>query len=290
MHCWTCQRWIERWHSRSKQRRILRFWMWCSYNLRQELFSGSRIKCACHSVSLAVDSVMMVVLIYSSFKPCISSAAYRWSWARSVLIFSSLSFTNDLSSFVSIIHKWLQCGIRFIKVFLSLFLADAIFEAGDLIELADCAAVQFIHTLECFLTKSLLIICKEKTSELLSLEEILAMVLMLWHCQNFCTIRGFVCFWWGILSSHIYFPLWILRRRPSVLVQFRWYNIMSLRDSSVVANWFSLLKYVSLFSTLARLQWCFKTITFLKCRLIISICSIHHITESLHNILIVLLT
>jgi hypothetical protein len=98
-----------------------------------------------------------------------------------LVISCSLGFVCDLSGFVRHVHERFHSCIGLIKVLLGLFLTNAIFETAYLIEFAHSAAVQFINTPKRFLTECLLVVCQEKASELLSLEKILAVVLMLWH-------------------------------------------------------------------------------------------------------------
>ena len=85
--------------------------------------------------------------------------------------------------------------ISFVKVFLSFLGANAVFEAIDRVELVHCAAIQLVNTCECLLPKSLLVICQEQTTEFLSLEEVLTVVLGFWHREDLCSVRGFVRFW-----------------------------------------------------------------------------------------------
>ena len=71
--------------------------------------------------------------------------------------------------------------IGFVEIFLSFLGANTVLEAINRVELVDCAAIQLIYTLECLLPKGFLVVCQEETSEFLSLEEVLTMVLGFWH-------------------------------------------------------------------------------------------------------------
>ena len=82
----------------------------------------------------------------------------------------------------SFLYKRFNNCVSFIKCLLSPLLCNWLLKWIDCIELTDSFMIEAIHTFESFLTDSFLMICEEETSELLSLEKVLAVILWLWHC------------------------------------------------------------------------------------------------------------
>ena len=109
--------------------------------------------------------------------------------------------------FVGSSHEWLELRISFVKVLLSFLGANAVFEAINRIEFVHCAAIQLVYTLECLLPEGFLVVGQEQTTEFLSLEEVLAVVLGFWHGEDLCSVGGFVRFWGWVLSFHVYTTL-----------------------------------------------------------------------------------
>ena len=66
-----------------------------------------------------------------------------------------------MGRFIAFIHERLHGGVSLVEILLRFLLADALFKAVDLIELADCASIKLVNAFECFLAQSFLIICKE---------------------------------------------------------------------------------------------------------------------------------
>ena len=83
---------------------------------------------------------------------------------------------------ISVSDIWLQLGISLVEILLRLSWGDAILECLDRIKLVYCLMIQLIYTLKRFVTKSFLVISKEKATEFLSLEEIFAVILIFRHC------------------------------------------------------------------------------------------------------------
>ena len=110
---------------------------------------------------------------------------------------SSLEWNRSLSFafLIAYWYKWFDFCLSFIELLLNSFLRNLIFKRLDLIELAYGVCVQCIDTSECFITDRLLMICKKKTTELRSLEEIFTVVLWPCHRKNFYPLRCFINFW-----------------------------------------------------------------------------------------------
>jgi len=63
--------------------------------------------------------------------------------------------------------------------------------------------IKLIYTLKRFVTKSFLVICKEKAAEFLSLEEIFAVILIFRHCKYLSARTRFIHFWGAKLCFQI---------------------------------------------------------------------------------------
>lgn len=194
---------------------------------------------------------MMIIWLCSTIKPIVVLILIWGSWPRWLIQSCGLRFSLEIWSFISLVYKRFYCCICLVKVFLSFFLTNAIFEAAYLIKLTNCTIIQFIDALECLLAKSLLVICEKESSKLLSLKKVFSMILDFRHCQYFSSIWSLIIFWCWVLCYHIYSTtvhlFWII----SVFIHFSWNNVMSCRNSSIVTNWIFFLKNVGLFSSCA---------------------------------------
>ena len=215
------------------------------HHLRQEFIPRSGVESTRHPHFFMVYSTMMVIRLSPTFNPWIEFALIWRSWPRRLIETSCLRF---IWGFICFVHKWFHSCVCLIKVFLSFFLTYAIFEAVYLIELTNSSTVELINARECLLPEGFLVIRKEKSSELLSLKKVFTMVLILWHSQNFSSIRGLVSFRCWVLCFHIYSIFVHLFWIVSVLIHLRWDNIVGQWRSCFVSDRILFLKNVCFFT------------------------------------------
>ena len=117
-------------------------------------------------------------------------------------ITSSLSRNSSLSLLlIRILYEWLHHCIGFIELLLSSLLRNWFLKWIYCVKLAHRFIIKVVDTLESFFTNSLLMISKEETSELLSLEKVLAVILRFCHSKDLDSLRSLVLFWLNI-GSH----------------------------------------------------------------------------------------
>ena len=78
----------------------------------------------------------------------------------------------------------IQAVLSLIEAILQLLLAERVTEGLEIRKLTDSVRIQLIDACKSFLTNSFLVVGEEQSSELLSLEEVLAMVLGLCHSEH----------------------------------------------------------------------------------------------------------
>lgn len=86
-------------------------------------------------------------------------------------------------------HERLQIGILFVILLLKAFLRYLLFERVDLIEFADSFLIQTVDAFESALSDGFLVVGEEQASELRALEEVLAVVLLFRHREDFEAVR-----------------------------------------------------------------------------------------------------
>ena len=143
-------------------------------------------------------------------------------------------------------HERLQVCVLLVVLLLKPLLRNLLLKRIDLIKFANSFLIQTIYALECSLPDGFLMVRQQESSEFRSLKEVFAMVLLLWHGQNFQTVGESVLLRWGSFHSDLalrhqlikfanfLLPFFVAFTPIGVLLRVHWPGCANIRKEWVV--------------------------------------------------------
>lgn len=164
-----------------------------------------------------------------------------------------------------------------------------LFEWTKVRKLTDGVRIELINTSECFFAYCLLVVSKQQSSEFFSLEEVLSMVLGLWHCEQILVNAAWVIRW----CIKFQLKACLLRWHNAVhsIISCSWVEgsalhrnskVTHLLDSIGLLTW--TLHNILLLGGRRRLIWWIFKAEFLFGDLSTSLFSFHHLRRGLNHI------
>lgn len=153
---------------------------------RQELVASAGLECLSHAfLDLVGESAISNGRYKPIFSVVVASAGRETRHRR----YSTSAGGSDGSPLETALDIRLDLRILLVEALLSLARSNTLTEVRHFVELADGVSVQVVDAGEGTMAQRLLVISKEETAELLSLEEISAMILILGHSKHVSSWR-----------------------------------------------------------------------------------------------------